>query len=211
VNTVTGVLLAVALLVSALDWCAVATRRRTLEYVCKPAAALTFLAAAVVVDPASDATRPWFCVALVACAVGDVFLMLPRDEFIAGLAAFAVAQACFAIGFAQESVDSARLVVGVAVVAAIAMPLALRFVQALRASGSNRLVPPVVAYVAVIGAMVACAIGTGRAWGMVGAALFLVSDALIGETRFVAPRVWGPVAVIVTYHLALSGLVVSLA
>ena len=40
--------------------------------------------------------------------------------------------------------------------------------------------------------------------------LFLGSDALIAETRFVAPRAWGPVAVMVTYHLALAGLVLSL-
>ena len=39
----------------------------------------------------------------------------------------------------------------------------------------------------------------------------LVADALIAETRFVRPRAWGPVAVIVLYHLALAALVLSLA
>ena len=46
--------------------------------------------------------------------------------------------------------------------------------------------------------------------GVAGAGLFFVSDALIAETRFVRPRPWGPLAVIVTYHLALAGLVFSL-
>jgi len=58
--------------------------------------------------------------------------------------------------------------------------------------------------------MVTVAIAAGNAWAVAGAGLFLVSDALIAETRFVAPRRWGPVAVMVTYHLALAGLVVSL-
>ncbi len=40
--------------------------------------------------------------------------------------------------------------------------------------------------------------------------LFLVSDSLIAENRFVAVRPWGPLAVIVSYHLALAGLVVGL-
>jgi hypothetical protein len=58
--------------------------------------------------------------------------------------------------------------------------------------------------------MVACAIGSGVVVGIVGAGCFFVSDALIAETRFVGPRSWGPLTVIVTYHLALAGLVVSL-
>ena len=52
--------------------------------------------------------------------------------------------------------------------------------------------------------MVATAVGAGGAAAIAGAALFFVSDALIGETRFVRPASWGPVAVIITYHLALS-------
>jgi uncharacterized membrane protein YhhN len=71
-------------------------------------------------------------------------------------------------------------------------------------------VAPVLAYVGAIGAMLATAIGSGDGFGIAGGALFFVSDALIGETRFVAARRWGPLAVIVTYHLALGGLVLSL-
>ena len=66
------------------------------------------------------------------------------------------------------------------------------------------------AYVGAIGAMVATAVGTTVALAIVGAGLFYVSDAVIGETRFVRPRPWGTLAVIVTYHLALAGLVLSL-
>ncbi len=47
-------LLGVALVLAALDWVAVALRILALEYVCKPAAALAFLATAIALDPASE-------------------------------------------------------------------------------------------------------------------------------------------------------------
>jgi len=38
----------------------------------------------------------------------------------------------------------------------------------------------------------------------------MLSDALIAETRFVKARPWQPVGIMVTYHLALTGLVLGL-
>jgi len=193
-----------------LDWYAVVTERRVLEYVAKPSAALAFLATAIALDPVHPDTRVWFCVALAWCVAGDVFLMLPRDAFVPGLASFLVAQLCFAVGFALQARSATSVAVGVAVVAVVALPIASRFVRALTAEGHRSLVPPVIAYVTAIGAMVATAVASGNAVAVVGAGLFLVSDALIGETRFVRARPGAPLAIIVTYHLALAGLVFSL-
>ena len=72
------------------------------------------------------------------------------------------------------------------------------------------MVLPLVLYMTVIAAMVVTAIAGGSRFGITGALLFLVSDSLIAEHRFVEARAWQPVAVIVTYHLALTGLVVGL-
>jgi uncharacterized membrane protein YhhN len=69
---------------------------------------------------------------------------------------------------------------------------------------------PVLAYMAVISLMVASAFGTHRPAAIVGAALFYVSDALIAWTRFIEPKPWGDLAVIVTYHLGQLGLALSL-
>ena len=165
---------------------------------------------ALALDPASGTERAWFVAALAACLAGDVLLMLPRDAFLGGLAAFVVAHACFTIGFATLGAAGTHLLIGAAVVALVALPLGVRFVRAMRAHGQEALVAPVVGYVIVIGAMVTVALAVGNAWAVAGAVLFLGSDALIAETRFVAPRTWGPVAVMVTYHLALAGLVLSL-
>jgi uncharacterized membrane protein YhhN len=210
VNTGAAVLLAVAVVLSALDWLAVGTGRTSLQYACKPAATVAFLATALALDPASATERTWFVAALAACLVGDVLLMLPRDAFLGGLAAFVVAHLCFTIGFVTVGGSGVRLAIGVGVVALVAVPLAARFVRAMRARGQTALVAPVVGYVIVISAMVTAAIAVGNVAAIAGAVLFLGSDALIAETRFVAPRAWGPVAVMVTYHLALTGLVVGL-
>lgn len=204
-------MLGVAGLFAVADWFAVATQRGALEHLCKPAAALAFLATAVALDPVHTDTRTWFCVALVFCVAGDVFLMLPRDAFVLGLASFLVAQLCFAVGFALHIESAGELVLGVVVVAVVAVPLSIRFLRALRVVGRGSLVGPVLAYVGAIGAMVATGIAAGGAFAIAGAALFFASDALIGETRFVRYRAWcSGVEVIVTYHLALAGLVFSL-
>jgi uncharacterized membrane protein YhhN len=196
---------------SVADWWAVATQdRRWLEYVCKPAAALAFLATAIAVEPVHADTRVWFCVALGLCVVGDVFLMLPRDAFVPGLASFLVAQLSFAVGFCLEIDDERRLAIGIVVVAVAAAPLATRFVRALVRTRQRPLVVPVITYIVAIGMMCATAIGVGSGFGVAGAALFFVSDALIAETRFVRWRAWGPLTVMVSYHLALAGLVFSL-
>jgi uncharacterized membrane protein YhhN len=63
---------------------------------------------------------------------------------------------------------------------------------------------------AVISAMVTCALATGNTLAAAGASLFFASDALIAWNRFVRPRTWAPVAIMVTYHLGQTGLATSL-
>jgi uncharacterized membrane protein YhhN len=193
------------------DWYAVARRRRRLEYVCKPAATLALLATAIALDPVHPTTRVWFCVALVFCALGDVFLMLPRDAFVPGLAAFLVAQLCITVGNALVVTSWYALFLAAVVVSVVAVPLAVRYLRALTRSDAEGLALPVLAYMGAITAMVITAAASGVVLAAVGAALFFASDALIAETRFVGPRSGAPVAIMVTYHLALAALVLSLA
>jgi uncharacterized membrane protein YhhN len=68
----------------------------------------------------------------------------------------------------------------------------------------------VLAYMAVISLMVVSAIGTGHPAAIVGAGLFYASDSLIAWNRFLRASRRGQVAVMVTYHLAQVGLVLSL-
>ena len=88
--------------------------------------------------------------------------------------------------------------------------LARRYIGALRRSGHAVLVAPVATYMVLIAAMAVAAAGSGAPVAAAGAAAFLVSDSLIAESRFVAERRWHPVAIMVTYHAALAGLVLGL-
>lgn len=209
-NGTAGTFLALALALSAVDWFAVVRRNKVLEYACKPGAALGFLAATIALDPVSDAARLWLSIALVFCVLGDVFLMLPRDAFVPGLGSFAVAQVLLAVSFALQDPTASRLVVALVIVVPAVVVLARRFIGALGRSGHRNLILPIVVYMVVISSMVTAAISGGTAIGVAGAVLFLISDSLIAEERFVASRRWQPVTIIITYHLALTGLVVGL-
>jgi uncharacterized membrane protein YhhN len=192
------------------DWIAVARRHTSLEYLCKPLATAALVGAAATLDPASGDQRTAFVIALVLSLVGDIALMLPSDRFVVGLGSFLLAHIAYIVGFAIIGGDAVEYAVGALVVAVIVVPLARRYLSALSETGRRELVVPVVLYMGAIGVMVASAIAAGNALAIVGAVLFMVSDSLIAETRFVGPRSWGRLAVMVTYHLAQVSLVLSL-
>jgi uncharacterized membrane protein YhhN len=192
------------------DWIAKARDDRALEYVAKPATLAALIVVAVALDPTDSARRWWFVAALVFSLAGDVLLMLPSDQFVAGLAAFLVAHVCYVVGFWTDPPSALALVVSVLVVGAVMVPLALRIVRALRAGEERALVGPVTAYITVITAMVVSAAASGNVAAIVGAALFASSDAMIAWDRFVQSFALAPIAIMVTYHLGQAFLVLSL-
>jgi uncharacterized membrane protein YhhN len=178
-----------------------------LEYVCKPATLLALVGVALLVDPTHGDERTWFVLALVLSLAGDVFLMLPSDRFVAGLAAFLLAHVAYVVGLNLHSDGVWWWAVPVVVVVGV---LGVRLVRGIRRSAHPELIAPVLLYVAVIAAMGTSALASGNPWAAGGAVLFMGSDALIGETRFVRPYAWAPVTIMVTYHLGQAGLVLSL-
>jgi uncharacterized membrane protein YhhN len=212
--TAAAVTLAVVAAVCAvLDWWAVAGGRHGLEYLAKPAATAALVGVAATIPHAPDPTRLWLVGGLIGCLAGDVCLMVPPerwDGFVPGLAAFLLAHVAFTVGFVERGVTATGLVIGAVLVAAVAAPLGRRFVRALHTAGRRELIGPVLAYLLAIAAMATTAVGAGNPAGIAGAWMFLVSDSLIAETRFVGERRGAPVAIMVTYHLALAGLVASL-
>lgn len=209
-TSVSWIALTLALVAALVDWIAVARRVAVLEYGAKPTATLALLVVAASLDVSRDASWWWLLASLVACALGDVWLMLPRDAFVPGLASFAVAQAMFAVSFTVGGIEASRLVLGLLVVVPVAVLLARRFVAALHHLGRRELVVPVVGYIVVISTMAVAAIGGATAVAIAGAVMFMVSDSLIAESRFVNTRPWHPVGIMVTYHLALTGLVLGM-
>lgn len=216
VNVATWIAFAVAFVFAVGDWTAKARSPRAgsaLEYLCKPAtlAALTF--AAGLLDPVADAhtRRVWFVVALVFSLGGDVLLMLPRDLFVPGLAAFLVGHVCYLIGFWTHGPSAVGFVVAAVVTLVFVVPLGARILGAITHNGlPTDLRVAVAVYMTVISAMVATALATGNVVAGVGAVLFAASDSMIAWDRFVLPLRWAPVVIMVTYHLGQAGLVASL-
>lgn len=206
-TTAAWVLLVVAAILAAGDWVAVARASKPVEYVCKPATLAALIAVAVVLDPVHSDTRSWFVVALVLSLLGDIFLMVPRNWFVAGLSAFLLGHVAYVVGLNLHTEGNWWLGIPVALVAGL---LAVRLVRGIRRSDEPGLVGPVIAYVVVIAAMGVSAVASGNALAAIGALLFMASDSLIGENRFVQPRAWAGGAIMVTYHLGQAGLVLSL-
>lgn len=173
-----------------------------LVYITKPLATLVTIAiAARAATPVSPRYRALVTAGLVASLAGDVFLMLPGDRFIAGLASFLVAHLLYIAAFAGAGgglrSPASALPVGVF---ALAM-LATLWPEL----GALRL--PVTAYVTVIAVMGWQALARwGRSPGAelaaLGAVSFLVSDSALAVGRFMGPFDGDRALVLGTYWLA---------
>ncbi len=169
------------------------------------------LAASLATDPRA-ATSPLRTTTIAAQAggwCGDVLLLEESPErFMAGAGSFALGHAAYIRGFrAHRSTTPVRGPAAVAALWAVTTPrLALG-----AARKDPRLAPTVVAYNAVLSSMVASTLGLAasvpqdaRRASQAGAALFLVSDGLIGAGEFLLddppPRL--ETAVMLTYAAA---------
>jgi uncharacterized membrane protein YhhN len=161
---------------------------RALVYVFKPLTMLLVIALAAQ-GSAVGPTYTGLVVAGLACSLaGDVFLMLPRDRFLPGLASFLAGHLLFAAAFAAAG--------GGAGPPAAFLPFAAAgaLVYAWLRPGLGRLALPVAVYVAAIVLMAGLAAarwlatgGVGELLACAGATLFVISDALLAANRFRRP------------------------
>lgn len=204
------------------DWVAVVRNSKRAEYFLKPAVIAALLVGALVIgSDAPDRQRWGIVAALVFSAAGDVFLMLPRDYFLQGLGAFLLAHICYVIAlFGIPDGGLSEMTVPGLVIAASGALIYARLLRGMRATGNTKFALPVLLYAVAISAMWLSAATTlirqdypqdAAYAAYIGAVLFVVSDALIGHSRFVRAAFWQPLAIIVTYHLGQMGLVLSLA
>ncbi len=152
--------------------------------------------------------RTWLLAGLLLSTLGDVFLMLPVDAFVPGLASFLLAHLAYLLALRQRGRWFApvwTLLLYAAVAAVVLSQLWPGLPAALRV--------PVVVYVAVLAAMAAQGLAVWRqrgdraslhaAWG---GACFVLSDALLAWDRFVTPFAAASAAVLASYWLAQWGL-----
>jgi uncharacterized membrane protein YhhN len=196
--------LAAFAVVAPLDWWAVAVRGRRREWVLKPVVLALLIVVAWSRGAPDSATGWWVLVALALSLAGDVALLSESEpRFVAGLGSFLLAHLAFVLAFAHLGMRRAGLgLVGLALVVALVAVVGRRVVSAARAEGGTGLAAAVAAYMGVIGVMVVAAWATGHLLVALGATVFMASDAILALDRFVRPRRFGPLAVMVTYHLA---------
>jgi uncharacterized membrane protein YhhN len=212
---VTLTFLILTALVAVGDWGAVSQRLFRVEYVLKPLTLILLIAAALSAD--LGPAQPWVVVALVFGLLGDVGLMLSRAEamtpdgpFLLGLASFLVGHLCYLVGFTRHGVHTLNVLAGVLIVGGAAALTLPQVLGGARRSAGDRLMAVVAAYAVVLAGMAVLAVGTGSPATAVGGLLFLASDLAIAYERFVKKIPRGPMAVIVTYHLAQLLIVIGL-
>jgi uncharacterized membrane protein YhhN len=201
--------LGVAAVAALTDWYAVARNHRRLEYIAKPLTMVALAVVAATLDPADPTRRLWFTAAVVFSLAGDVFLMLPRDRFVAGVGAFLVGHLCYVGGLLRGDLSVPGLLLGIGVLLVALLVTGRPLLLALQQRHRELLVP-VAVYIAAISAMVILAIAVGPPAAAVGAVLFAFSDSVLARDRFVRPIPRAPLIVVVTYHLGQAGLVLSL-
>ena len=166
------------------------------KWATKPLAAPGFVIAALGAGALDSTYGQVVLAGLVLSLVGDL-LLIPKSAktFLGGLVAFLLGHVAFVVAFVVRDPDMTRLLVALPLVL-LSSGLALRWL-APHVEKSMR--GPVAAYVLVISAMVACAVGAsgrgGGVVGLVGALMFYASDLAVARDRFVAHafvnRAWG--------------------
>ena len=198
------VLLAATAVAAGADWAAVARGNRAVEQLAKPAVLVLLLALAWLLHADEVPQGRWLLLGLVVSLLGDVLLLSDSDlRFGLGLLGFLLAHLAYLAyltALVRMPHGSPQWLGVAAVVVALVLALWLVLVPLLRrdlVAGA-----PPTAYAMVLGVFAAGAWYTGHLLVGIGASLFLVSDALVGWTRFVRHLRHGQVLVMVTYHLA---------
>ena len=192
------------------DWAAVGSGSRAGELVAKPLTPALLIAATLSLHVDDAVVRDLVLAGLALSLVGDVFLMLTIEGgFLYGLGAFFGAHLCYLVAFWVSGLSIGALAAGAAFVIVLMGTIGRRVVRGV-ARTEPELERPVAGYIVVISTMVAMAIGSENPVFIGGALLFYVSDLLIAWNRFLTPLRRGPVAIMVTYHLAQFGFVLGL-
>ena len=97
------------------------------------------------------------------------------------------------------------------IIVAVATLLGTVAAPIVRGAAAKGLGVPVRAYLVVISSMCVLGWATGNWLIMLGTTAFIVSDSILGWDQFVAERRWMHVAIMITYHVSIVSLALSLA
>jgi alkenylglycerophosphocholine hydrolase len=209
-----------ALIIASVDWVAVARMDKRLEYFAKPGVMLTLLAA-IGFSAGFRGPLLWFGLGVIFSLAGDVFLMLRRERFMAGLVAFLLAHVFYLIGLC---ISPPQISLAGGIIAVLVGLTGFQLYRSIRSgllrSNKGNLKLPVMVYATFISLMLLAALLTlvtaNEVWlpaaallVSAGALLFYLSDTLLAWNRFVRPLKRARLQVIVLYHLGQALLILG--
>lgn len=213
--------LALTFVFAFVDWFAVARANKKLEYIFKPATLLGVMALTfVIMQSPHDAWQArWFLIGFFFSLLGDIFLLFTSTRaFVFGLGAFLLAHVSYIIGLNVTLPPTNAILLLIPCVLVVGA-VVWRVVASLRAHNQSALIVPVILYGVAMTLMVFSAWATlfrvdwntsRRAFVIVGATLFLISDGMLAWNRFVQPFSAAKLGIIITYHLGQIALALSI-
>lgn len=198
---------AAAVAFAATDWWSVWSGAPKVEQLAKPGVMVALMLVAIVID-AEPAAAKWLLITGLAFGlVGDVCLLPQVDRFLAGLGAFLIGHGFYVAAFATMDLALIGVVGGFAAAAVLLVYLGWPIITSVR---GGPLGVPVIAYLAMVVAVVVFATATHRWPIAAGGVFFATSDGLLGLDRFVRPAPRRRVVVHILYHLGQAGFVLGL-
>ncbi|WP_330115094.1 lysoplasmalogenase [Pseudomonas sp. JS3066] len=157
--------------------------------------------------------RRWISIGLLLSLLGDMLLEWPADLFVFGLGAFLLAHLAYLCAYLQQSRRLAPLAL------LVAAGCGGGIFALLASGGLGALLLPVACYAIAISAMLWRALARlgaeldrrSAVLAAGGAALFVLSDSLIGINRFVSPFDGASYFIILSYWLGQLGIAASAA
>lgn len=193
------------------DWTATWFSKPRIRYAAKPAT-LLFLILATYVSTRWQGEMLFYGIGLVFCLLGDILLMMRARFFILGLASFLVGQIWYMAALHQTPLPSNTLAYagGAFLILVTIIPVAFIYKRICSRNGPRYLAIAIIFYGLIEGLFLVSASLTlyKDAWPplharlmTLGAALFVVSDIVLGIDRFDRPIAHGRTVVHMTYHL----------
>jgi uncharacterized membrane protein YhhN len=198
-----------------LDWTAVGRRRGWLEAIAKPATLIALIGAAVAGQPSQPGVHGWLIAALGFGLCGDIALMLEHrinaeGLFMLGLASFLLGHLCYIVSMLRHGTDRLGITLGLLLALTILLAFGFQVILGAVHEAGPSLAVAVAVYIAALGSMLVLGIGTSSLWIAYGAIAFMASDLTLGSDRFIAPKPWSQLTVVITYHVAQLLLLIGL-
>jgi uncharacterized membrane protein YhhN len=171
-------------------------------YIFKPATTILILFVALA-SPSSK-YKILIMIGILFSLMGDIFLMLPSDQFLIGLICFLITHICYIVAFLSDS-RFGRPIWPYVLLALIAIAI-----FELLSGGINAAMKfPVAIYAAALSLMTAQALArnlqlktTGSMLAAIGGILFLISDTTLAYNRFVTGFTAAPAIILSSYYAA---------